>query len=303
MKQNPKEERKEFKDAFFELLKVNEIRLIDKKDIVFNKNKRDKVGEGGQGEVFHGILDGKIDVAIKVLTRIDWKCLSNEIIIIANSEHPNIAKFYGIIIESNQLEMVYQFIDGISLEDYAKNTFKDLDDKQKFIIATGIADAIEFLFNNNFIHRDLKPENIIIMKDFKPVLIDFGLGKVLMDAEEVVTRAKGTINYVSPEVFDESSVDENTGHFQSGVTHKVDVWSFGCILSYMFSGIPPWKSGEKFVNEKIIMEFLKNKKEFPISNRIKNEELRAAIKASTIIDKEKRANISEVVQLLKKVVI
>jgi len=65
----------------------------------------------------------------------------------------------------------------------------------------------------------------------KSYLIDFGIAKVCTDELPVPSR-KGTIYYVAPEVFDGDDQDDE-GNIISCVTHKIDVWAYGCILSYL----------------------------------------------------------------------
>lgn len=291
----------EFKAVCKKLIEINKIRIISMKEMKLSKHKKDKIGEGGQAVVYHGILDGKIDVAVKVLTDIDWKSLSNELIIIANIVHDNIPKFYGIITENNKIEMVFQFVEGKTLDEFKDNQFGCFSDKEKLEIIKGLAGAIETIYKNNFIHRDLKPENIIIDTNKKPYIIDFGIAKVLMDSNSIATRAKGTLNYVAPEVFEEEeTVDDNSDMFISSVTHKVDVWAYGCIVSYLFSGNAPW-TPKYHNNENIIMDNLRKKKPFPIPAKIKDENIKKIIQMATEVKKDKRSDISEVKAFLDKI--
>ena len=53
--------------------------------------------------------------------------------------------------------------------------------------------------------------------------------------EDLITRAKGTLNYLAPETLEE--VDKGIdGSIISAISNKVDIWAFGCIISYLFSG-------------------------------------------------------------------
>ncbi len=291
----------EFKSVCKKLIEINKIKIIPLKDLKFSKHKKDKIGEGGQAVVYHGVLDETIDVAVKVLTDIDWKSLSNELIIIANIDHPNIPKFYGIVTENNKIEMVFQYVEGKTLDEFKDNQFSYFSDQEKMEIVKGLGGAIDVIYKNNFIHRDLKPENIIIDKNKKPYIIDFGISKVLMDSLEIATRAKGTLNYVAPEVFEEEEGgDENSDMFISMVTHKVDVWAFGCIVSYLYSGNAPWTP--KYHNDEgKIMENLRKYRNFPIPSKIKDENIRKVITMCTNVKKDQRCDITEVIGFLEKI--
>ena len=56
---------------------------------------------------------------------------------------------------------------------------------------------------------------------------DFGLSR-LVGAQSLMSTVCGTPVYAAPEVF--------TGH-DVGYTEKVDVWSMGCVLFNMLSGV------------------------------------------------------------------
>ena len=127
----------------------------------------------------------------------------------------------------------------------------------------------------------------------KVFLIDFGISK---DCTKK-TKKKGATYYLAPETFDDEEDDE--GNIISKITHKVDVWSYGCILSYLFSGFLPWTPKYKD-SEPIIQKCLIKKSPFPVPDVIKNETIKKIIEMATIIDPDKRANINEIKEVLDK---
>ena len=75
-------------------------------------------------------------------------------------------------------------------------------------------------------------------------LLDFSIAKVITNAEFTLTRAKGTLNYLAPECLELSEISEDQ-QIISKITSKVDVWAFGCIVSWLFSGYVPWSDKYK----------------------------------------------------------
>ena len=299
-KKNPEQEK--HKNLCAELIKVNEIRIIKENEIKIEKKNSTKLGEGGQASVYFGLLDNKHEVAVKDLKVVDWKNLSNELIIISNTEHENIPKFHGLILTDNtKIEMVFDYISGQTLDQFKLNNFNFFSEEDKINITKQIYSAMKAIYNNKFIHRDLKPENIMIDKNKKAYIIDFGIGKVLLQSDEVATRAKGSIYYTAPETLIEVGDDENSDMFISLITHKVDVWAFGCIISYLFSGCLPWTN--KYADsEKVIYDKLVAKKPFPIPDKkISNEKIKKIIKIATEVDPKKRATIEEIDEILSTI--
>ena len=275
------------------LIDINNIKLISMNDLILTK----LIGEGGQSKVYEGYFENNHS-AIKIFNNIDWKSFMNEIIIISNLKHPSIPKFFGIINENKIVGVVTEYIKGRTLEEIKVN---DLSYNNKLHIAKNIAEVLESMHIDNFIHRDLKPGNIMIDENINTFLIDFGISKICVNKKNSLTLTKGTINYLAPECLEIIELSENE-EIISMISTKVDVWSFGCLLSYLFSGIIPWDNlfaGDEHLLQKSLME----KNEFPIPDIIKNKypEIYNIIKEATIVDENKRPNISQICDMLEMI--
>jgi serine/threonine protein kinase len=266
---------------------INKIKLQDLKIL-------NKIGEGGQAKVYMGTYENH-KVAVKVMKNVDYKCFAHELVILAFLEHKNIPKFYGIVREPDVLCLVFEFKEGKTLDKYKVTEFtKD----QKYNIIYQLACCLEFIHSRKFIHRDLKPENIILGKDGFIYLIDFSIAKVLTNAEYTLTRTKGTLNYLAPECLDPSEMSEDR-EIISKVTAKVDVWAFGCIVSWFFSGFIPW-SDKYNDSPAIIQQILLKQYPFSIPNNIKDNNIIKIIQMATEVDSNKRASMTEIKNIMEK---
>jgi hypothetical protein len=281
----------EIKNKVVELVKINHIEKIPLKEIVLKK----KIGEGGQAKVYKGTYRSET-VAVKLLENIDWRCLAHEIVIISYLNHPYIPKFYGIVAEDKVLSLVFEFIDGKNLDEYK---FDDLNDEIRLKLIKQLAIVLQYIHFSGFIHRDLKPENIMYdKKNDKFYLIDFGISKVLTSNNTTIkTRTKGTLNYLAPETLVVCDYDAND-NIVSSIGSGVDCWAYGCIVSWLYSGILPW-CNKYNNNEAILQKVLINKKEFPIPDNIKNESIIKLISMCTRIKSEERWYMDDVVKFLE----
>ena len=266
---------------------INKIKLQDLSLI-------NKIGEGGQAKVYMGTYESH-KVAVKVMKNVDYKCFAHELVILAFLEHKNIPKFYGIVREPNVLCLVFEFIEGKTLDLYKVSEFTD---EQKYHIIYQLACCLEYIHSRKFIHRDLKPENIMLGKDGNIYLIDFSIAKVLTNSEYTLTRTKGTLNYLAPECLDPSEMSEDK-EIISKVTAKVDVWAFGSIVSWLFSGFIPW-CNKYSDSPAIIQQILLNKYAFSIPDNIKDSNIIKIIQMATEIDVNKRASMTDIKNLMEK---
>ena len=184
------------------------------------------LGNGSYGNVFLvQIKNGTIKFALKIF--IEKK--ENNSTILANSHHFTILKHVNLI---EYVEM--DFKNNCLLMELAETDLKcilnDLEKEDINVYIHDIMTGILFLHENNIIHRDLKPENILI-KNKRAKISDFDCCKFLeYNKSKTKTSAIGTPEYMSPQMQNKISFDENS---QEEFGKEVDVWSFGIILYKM----------------------------------------------------------------------
>ncbi|XP_042026177.1 G-type lectin S-receptor-like serine/threonine-protein kinase At4g27290 [Salvia splendens] len=187
-----------------------------------------KLGEGGFGPVFKGLLEGQ-DIAVKRLSTTSLQGaheFKNELICIAK------LRLLGCCIQGEERMLVYEYMTNKSLDlilfDQVKRRM--LDWPRRFDIINGIARGLTYLHQDprlRVIHRDHKASNILLDSDMIPKISDFGLARICGGNETgaKTSRAVGTHGYMSPEY----AVD---GLFSV----KSDVFSFGVLVLEIISG-------------------------------------------------------------------
>ena len=105
-----------------------------------------------------------------------------------------------------------------------------------------VADAMVVAHAAGIIHRDLKPGNIMITDRGLVKVLDFGLAKVAVGADDVTVAPLtvdgdvfGTVEYMSPEQARGGLVD-----------HRSDIFSLGTILYELLAGRRPFEGENKF---------------------------------------------------------
>uniref|UniRef100_A0A0D9WD66 Receptor-like serine/threonine-protein kinase n=1 Tax=Leersia perrieri TaxID=77586 RepID=A0A0D9WD66_9ORYZ len=196
------------------------------------KNFSEKLGGGSFGAVFKGFLGESTTIAVK---RLDGDCQGEkqfraEVSSIGIIQHINLVKLIGFCCESGRRLLVYEHMPNCSLD---MHLFHDntmiLNWSTRYQIALGVAKGLAYLHESCrdcIIHCDIKPENILLDGSFVPKIADFGMAKFVgRDFSRVITTFRGTIGYLAPE-------------WISGVaiTSKVDVYSYGMVLSEIISG-------------------------------------------------------------------
>ncbi|KAJ4981653.1 hypothetical protein NE237_032490 [Protea cynaroides] len=195
-----------------------------------------KIGEGGFGIVYKGLLlDGTV-VAVKQLSsksKQGNREFVNEIGMISALQHPHLVKLYGCCNEGNQLLLVYEYMENNCLARAlfgAEECQLKLDWPTRYKICIGIAKGLAHLHEESrlkIIHRDIKATNVLLDKEFNPKISDFGLAK-LFEGENthISTRIAGTFGYMAPEYV-----------MRGYLTDKADVYSFGIVALEIVSGM------------------------------------------------------------------
>ncbi|KAE8658263.1 putative receptor-like protein kinase [Hibiscus syriacus] len=202
-------------------------------------NFRALLGQGGSASVFKGILSDRTSIAVK---RIDGeehgeKEFRSEVAAIASVQHVNLVRLVGYCcLPRGPRYLVYEFIPNGSLDHwiFPGNRTKNhprgcLSFDLRYRIAIDVAKALSYIHHDcrsKILHLDLKPENILLDENYRAIVADFGLSKLMgKDESRVITTIRGTKGYLAPEWL-----------LELGVSEKCDVYSYGMVLLEMIGG-------------------------------------------------------------------
>ena len=107
------------------------------------------------------------------------------------------------------------------------------------------------------------------------------------------------LEYLPPDLWDSNNNEDDGGEIE--FKNEGNIWSLGCILSEIFSGIVPW-SNRNNKNKQILKKLLCEKRPFPIPESIKNIEnsIYNIIKDCTEINPASRPSIHHIQKLFSR---
>lgn len=226
------------------MLSVTNLKVFSYKELhSATRGFSEKLGHGGFGTVFRGVLSDASPVAVKRLERPGGaeREFRAEVCTIGNIQHVNLVRLRGFCSEESHRLLVYDYMPNGALNAYLKKDGQILSWEVRFRVAIGTAKALAYLHEgcrDCIIHCDIKPENILLDGDYTAKVSDFGLAKLVgRDFSRVLATMRGTWGYVAPE-------------WISGVaiTNKADVYSYGMTMLELISGrrnveAPPGSGG------------------------------------------------------------
>ncbi|KAL5715588.1 hypothetical protein ACHQM5_017388 [Ranunculus cassubicifolius] len=223
--------------CFFSFLPVNiQIFSYDElRSATGNFHDRNKLGRGGFGTVYKGLLRNGVQVAVKALSALSRQGLHEfltELDTVSNVKNPNLVQIFGCCVEGSNRILVYEYVENNSLDRAllgSKDSTIKLDWSARSGICVGTARGLAFLHEElepPIVHRDIKASNILLDKDFVPKIGDFGLAKLFPeDITHISTRVAGTSGYLAPEYA-----------LRGQLTKKADIYSFGVLLIEIVCG-------------------------------------------------------------------
>ncbi|XP_017254222.2 cysteine-rich receptor-like protein kinase 10 [Daucus carota subsp. sativus] len=200
-----------------------------------NFSIHNKIGEGGFGEVYKGILANGREIAVKRLSKSSNQGaeeFKNEVVLVAKLQHRNLVRLLRYCFEGEEKILIYEYIPNKSLDYILFDPEKQvqLDWTRRHNIIGGIAKGMLYLHEESrirIIHRDLKPSNILLDANMNAKVSDFGMSRIFgVDQNHGKTsRIVGTYGYMSPEYA-----------MHGDYSVRSDVFSFGVLVLEIISG-------------------------------------------------------------------
>nr|ACZ81460.1 Ste20 [Kwoniella heveanensis] len=222
---------------------MNEAQIMDKlRSVVSNEDpaqlysKIKKVGQGASGMVFVAkALQSGQKVAIKQMDLAQQprkELIVNEIIVMKESQHPNVVNFLdAFLVRNSELWVVMEYMEGGALTDVIENN--KLAEDQIAAICLETCRGLQHLHSRSIIHRDIKSDNLLMNAQGEVKITDFGFCAKLTEQKSKRATMVGTPYWMAPEVVKQKEYGA-----------KVDIWSLGIMAIEMIENEPPYLDEE-----------------------------------------------------------
>jgi serine/threonine-protein kinase len=222
-----------------------------------------ELGQGGMSNVYLAVARGPADfhklVVLKVLRSelaqdVAFRDMAlSEAKIAARLNHPNVVQTYEVLNEGERPVIVMEYLEGQSLSNVLARVKDGLSLPMRLRV---LADALGGLqhahelcdFDGShfeLVHRDFTPQNIFVGYDGHVKVLDFGIAKTTMvaDDDSRTGTLKGKVRYMAPEQIAGTPP----------IDHRTDIYAAGIVLWELLTGSPPFKEeGEIVIINKII---------------------------------------------------
>ncbi|MEN6605222.1 MAG: serine/threonine-protein kinase, partial [Bryobacteraceae bacterium] len=200
------------------------------------------LGAGGMGKVYkvRNVISDRVEAMKVLLPNLEGdKELADrffrEIKVQASLEHPNIAALYTALRLDNQLVMLMEYVDGVTLEAMLRHGPVPVDKAVDYFAQ--VLSALAYAHGRGIVHRDIKPANMILTPKGVVKLMDFGIAKMAADRKLTQTGATvGSLYYMSPEQI-------------KGATNldaRSDLYSLGVSLYEIVTGARPFQGDSEY---------------------------------------------------------
>ncbi|CAN1754715.1 Cysteine-rich receptor-like protein kinase 43 [Linum perenne] len=194
-----------------------------------------KLGHGGFGPVYKGLMPDGQEIAVKKLSLDSRQGLTeftNEVKLLLKIQHKNLVTLLGCCIEGPEKMLVYEYLPNKSLDYFLFDRKKSssLDWATRFRVITGVARGLLYLHEEapmRILHKDIKASNILLDERLNPKISDFGLARLFSEDDTHVNtfRIAGTPGYMAPEYT-----------MRGYLSVKTDVFSYGILLLEIVGG-------------------------------------------------------------------
>ncbi|THU96210.1 kinase-like protein [Dendrothele bispora CBS 962.96] len=163
---------------------------------------------------------------------------TNEIKVLKNLNHPQIVQYLGWVVTPGYLTLVLEYVSGETIAS-CLTTNGPFQEEITKSFSKQLLGVLEYLHRKGIIHHGLHSENVLVDYSGRCKITDFGSsqltdGPYYQDPLEM----EGGLFWMAPELFYFDEIKKHNG--------KTDIWSLGCVVLEMWSGLRPWNKIESY---------------------------------------------------------
>ncbi|CAF1049641.1 unnamed protein product [Didymodactylos carnosus] len=170
-----------------------------------------------------------------------------------NNKDASVVQIFNVFTPDQRREFnTLYFVLNYARGDLAKVLHNYQKHRQRFqerdiqVLIYSLLRGLKYIHSAGIIHRDLKPSNIGVDRDFNLSILDFGLARVVMPADRILTGYVQTRWWRAPETI------YNWENYSS----KADLFSVGCIMAELVLLRPLFTGGNFIEQLRKILEVL-----------------------------------------------
>ncbi|KAK9290083.1 hypothetical protein L1049_008247 [Liquidambar formosana] len=190
-----------------------------------------KLSSGTFSTVYKAVMPSGLILSVKSLKSMDRTIIHHQNKMIRELErlsklcHDNLMRLIGFVIYEDVALLLHHYLpDGTLMQllhDSTKQSESEPDWPRRLSIAIGVAEGLAFLHHVAIIHLDISSGNILLDADFKPLVGEVEISKLLDPSRGTasISAVAGSFGYIPPEYA-----------YTMQVTAPGNVYSYGVIL-------------------------------------------------------------------------
>ena len=195
-----------------------------------------------------GVLVPEVAPEKLSLYRLGLKSFFEEGRSLAQISHPSVVSVLNFFRQNETVYMVMNYLEGATLQDFIV-TARELKKQKVFRESTirslfdEILRGLRIVHQHKMLHLDLKPANIFITDDNRPVMLDFGAAREVLNKEGSFTRPMYTPGFAAPEMYRR---DATLGPW-------TDVYAIGACIYSCMHGYPPNEAPQRLEKDRLAL--------------------------------------------------
>ena len=168
----------------------------------------------------------------------------NEARLLAQFDHPSLVKVYRFWEANGTAYMVMPFYEGLTLKQTLLAMPSPPSEEWLMALLDALVDALQVIHRQDCFHRDIAPDNILLLKDGRPVLLDFGAAR-----RAIGDMAKNLTVILKPGYAPIEQYSEDASVSQGAWT---DIYALAAVVHYAITGRPPAPSVTRLLKDSVV---------------------------------------------------